>query len=261
MQTPNLTKISLVAFWTILSKEITRILRIWTQSLLPSAISMSLYLLIFGHLIGNRIAHMDGVPYNIFITPGLIMMAVINGAYANVSSSFYLARFQHSLDEILVSPTPNSVFLAGFVGGGIVRGFLLAIIIGLIAIPTSHTHVQHWGLMLVMVLLTACAFSIAGFINGVYAKKFDDIAFIPTFILTPLTYSGCVFYSFSSLPHFGKIITYCNPIFYFVNAFRFSVLGFSDVNVIYTVIAALLINVALFYTALFLLNRGSGIRT
>ena len=220
---------NLVALKTIARREVARILRIWGQTLVPPAITMTLYFLIFGTLIGSRIGQMGGFSYMDFIVPGLVMMSVIQNAYGNISSSFFGAKFGRHVEELLVSPMPNWVILGGYVAGAVLRGLLVGIIVLLIAMLFTSVRIPHPLVTLSTVLLGATIFSLAGFINAVYAKKFDDVAIIPTFILTPLTYLGGVFYSVRVLPDWAEAATHANPIFYMVNAFRYGLLGVSDV--------------------------------
>lgn len=250
-----------VAVITILRKEIARFLRVWTQTILPSAITMTLYFVIFGHLMGSRIGLMDGFAYTQYIAPGLIMMSVITNSYANVTSSFFLAKFQRSIEEILVSPIPNYLILSGFVIGSVLRGLVVGLVVTIISAFFAKLTIHHAGITLLVVLLSSLLFSLAGFVNAIFAKKFDDIAIVPTFILTPLTYLGGVFFSINMLPEFWRVISYFNPILYMVNTFRFGILGISDVNIsiaLMIIIALILIMGAL---ALYLLNKGVGIRT
>lgn len=226
-----------IAFCTILRKEIRRFIRIWAQTLLPSAITMVLYFVIFGHLIGGRIGLMEGFTYITFVVPGLIMMAVINNSYANVVSSFYSAKFTKSIEEMQVSPTPNTVILAGYVCGGVLRGLLVGIIVTALSLLFTDLTLAHPGITLLVVVLTSVLFSIAGLINAIYANSFDDISIVPTFILTPLTYFGGVFYSINMLSDFWQTLSHLNPILYMVNVFRYGILGVSDVNVTGSLVA------------------------
>jgi len=249
-----------VAFKTIFIKEIRRYLRIWPQTLVPPAITMTLYFVIFGALIGSRIGSMDGFSYMEFVVPGLIMMAIINNSYANVVSSFYSAKFHHSIEEMLVSPVSNQVILAGYVMGGVSRGLLVAIVVTCVSTFFTDLSVHNWAVMILVVMLTAILFSLAGFLNAIFANSFDDISIIPTFVLTPLTYLGGVFYSMSLLSDFWQTVSMANPIFYMVNAFRYGVLGVSDINV-WASIMAISIFIAILYTVcITLLNRGTRIR-
>ncbi len=252
---------NLVAFHTIARREVVRILRIWTQTLIPPAITMTLYFLIFGKLIGARIGDMGGYGYMEFIVPGLVMMSIIQNAYGNISSSFFGAKFGRHVEELLVSPAPAWVVLAGYVAGGVLRGLMVGVIVFAIAMIFTRVHVPHPWVMLSSMLLGATIFSLAGFVNAVYAKKFDDIAIVPTFILTPLTYLGGVFYSITLLPEWAQSATYANPIFYMVNAFRYGLLGASDVPLWVAYALMLGFVAALGAFALMLLQRGVGLRS
>jgi len=250
-----------IALMTIVRREVARIMRIWGQTLVPPAITMTLYFLIFGNLIGSRVGDMGGYTYMQFIVPGLVMMSVIQNSYGNISSSFFGAKFQRSVEEMLVSPMPNWVILLGYVAGAVTRGLAVGVIALAIALCFTHLQIRHPLLTVLSVLLGATIFSLAGFINAVYAKKFDDVAIVPTFILTPLTYLGGVFYSVKLLPGWAEAATHANPIFYMVNAFRYGLLGSSDVPV--TVAYALMVGfvVVLTLVALWLLRRGVGMRS
>ncbi|MGH8073068.1 MAG: ABC transporter permease, partial [Lysobacter sp.] len=220
---------NLVALGTVARREIHRILRIWAQTLVPPAITMTLYFLIFGGLIGSRIGTMDGISYMDFIVPGLVMMSIIQNSYGNISSSFFGAKFGRHVEELLVSPMPNWVILGGYVAGAVARGLAVGVIVLAIASLFTDVSMPHPWITLATVLLGAVIFALAGFINAVYAKKFDDVTIVPTFILTPLTYLGGVFYSVKLLPDWAEAMTHANPIFYMVNAFRYGLLGVSDV--------------------------------
>ena len=252
---------NLVALGTVVRREVMRILRIWAQTLMPPAITMTLYFLIFGGLIGSRVGEMDGIKYMDFIVPGLVMMSVIQNSYGNISSSFFGAKFGRHVEELLVSPMPNWVILWGYVSGAVLRGLMVGVIVLIIAMFFTPVRIPHPLVTLTTVLLGATIFSLAGFINAVYAKKFDDVAIVPTFILTPLTYLGGVFYSVKLLPTWAEAATHANPIFYMVNAFRYGLLGTSDVPL--WVAYALMIGfvVALTALALWLLKRGVGMRS
>lgn len=219
-----------IALSTIVRKEVRRFMRIWMQTLLPPAISMSLYFVIFGRLIGDRIGTMGGHSYMQFMVPGLIMMAVVTNSFANVVSSFYGAKFQRYIEELLVSPVSNHTILLGFVTGGVLRGLMVGAIVTGLSLFFSKLHVEHIGVTVAILLLTSLLFSLAGLINAVFANSFDDISIIPTFVLTPLTYLGGVFYSIDELPPFWAGLSQFNPMLYIVNAFRFGLLGHSDVN-------------------------------
>jgi len=250
-----------VAYMTIVVKEVRRFLRIWVQTVLPAAISTSLYFLIFGHLIGERIGDMDGYRYIDFIVPGVIMMAIINNAYSNVVSSFFSAKFQRHVEELLVSPMPNAIILLGFVSGGIVRGLTVGVAVTAVAAVLSDLQVHNLALILLVALLTAALFAIGGFINAVYAKSFDDISIIPTFVLTPLIYLGGIFYSLELLPEFWQGVSLFNPILYMINAFRYGFIGTSDIGLGTAFVIIGLFIVGLYLFALHLLNRGVGVRS
>ncbi len=249
-----------IALLTILRKEIKRFTRIWIQTLLPPAITMVLYFVIFGQLIGGRIGAMGGVSYIDFVAPGLIMMAVITNSYANVSSSFFSAKFQRSVEELLVSPTPNYIILLGYVLGGVARGLAVGLIVTLTSLFFTDLHIQHGFVTFFILLMTAILFSLAGFINAVYANSFDDISIVPTFVLTPLTYLGGVFYSISLLPPFWQGVSAINPILHMVNGFRYGILGVSDVNIGSAFIELSLLVVVLFAAAMYLLKTGKRLR-
>lgn len=219
-----------VALKTIWRKEITRFMRIWIQTLIPPVITMSLYFIIFGNLIGNRIGEMGGVGYMQFIVPGLIMMSVITNSYANVSSSFFGAKFQKSIEELLVAPVPTHVIIAGFVGGGVARGVLVGILVTLVSLFFVPLQIHSWFMIIATLLMTSILFSLAGLLNALFAKSFDDISIIPTFVLTPLTYLGGVFYSLTLLPAFWQAVSKLNPIVYMISGFRYGFLGISDVS-------------------------------
>lgn len=249
-----------IAFYTILRREIRRFMRIWPQTLLPPAITMSLYFAIFGNLIGSRIGEMDGFSYMQYIVPGLIMMSVITNSYSNVASSFFSAKFQHSIQELLVSPTPNWVVLAGYVLGGVARGLCVGLIVTVLSLFFTELHLHHLLLTVLIVLMTAVLFSLGGFVNALYARSFDDVSIVPTFILTPLTYLGGVFYSISLLPEFWQGVSMLNPVLYMVNAFRYGILGVSDIDVVWALVIITAFIVVLSYVGITLLNRGRGIR-
>ncbi len=257
----NLLKVNLVGFGTIVRKEVNRVLRIWVQTIVPPAITMTLYFIIFGSLIGRRIGIMDGVPYTMFIAPGLIMMAVITNSFGNVVSSFFSGKLQHHLEEMLVSPLSVATIIAGFVVGGIVRGLAVAALVTVVAMFFTELRVEHPFITLSVVVLTAMAFSLAGLLNAIFAKNFDQISIIPTFVLTPLTYLGGVFFSISLLSPAWQAVAKINPILYMVNAFRYGMLGASDISigVAYAIIIAA---VVVLYVAVYqLLSRGTGIRS
>ena len=250
-----------VALTTIVRREVHRILRIWPQTLVPPAITMTLYFVIFGKMIGGRIGMMDGLPYIDFIVPGLIMMSVIQNSYGNIVSSFFGAKFQRFVEEMLVAPTPNWVILAGYVIGAVARGLLVGGIVLIVAMCFTSIRVEHPLITLVTLLLTAVVFAFAGFINARFARKFDDVTIVPTFVLTPLTYLGGVFYSVSLLPPLWQGISHFNPILYMVNAFRYGLLGISDVGIGTAMGLMLVFALLLGAYSLYLLKRGTGLRS
>ncbi|EON92333.1 inner membrane transport permease [Marinobacter lipolyticus SM19] len=248
------------AFNTIVIREIRRFTRIWPQTLLPPAVTMTLYFIIFGNLIGSRIGEMGGFDYMAFIVPGLIMMAVITSSYANVVSSFFSMKFQRSIEELLVSPVPNWIILAGYVCGGMARGLGIGLIVTLLSLAFTRLEIHNLPMVVLTVFLTSALFALGGFINAMLATKFDDISIVPTFVLTPLTYLGGVFYSISLLPDFWQGVSMINPILYMVNAFRFGILGVSDVNP-FVALGMILVFIALLTAiSLRMLKRGKGIR-
>ncbi|MDI5933964.1 ABC transporter permease [Halomonas kalidii] len=250
-----------IALWTLVHKETKRFTRIWPQTLLPPSITMTMYFIIFGSLIGSRIGEMDGFSYMDFIVPGLIMMAVITNSYSNVASSFFSNKFQRSIEEMMVSPMPNWVILCGFVLGGMARGLGVGLIVTVVSLFFTRISVAHPLLTVGVVVLTAALFSIGGFINALLGKKFDDISIVPTFILTPLTYLGGVFYSISLLPNFWQGVSMLNPILYMVNVFRYGFLGVSDIPVGWALTAIVAFIAVLFTIALWMLEHGKGIRS
>ncbi len=251
----------IVAFSTIIRKEVVRFCRIWTQTLLPSVITQTLYFVIFGKFIGAQVGAISGISYMSFIIPGLVMMAVINNAFANVVSSFFGAKFQRSIEEILVSPMPHWVMVAGYVAGGTLRGIICGILVFLVSIFFEHPVVHNIILVALFMILTSIVFSLAGLMNGIFAKKFDDVAIFPTFVLTPLTYLGGVFYSIHALPALWQKVSYLNPIFYMINGFRFGFYGISDVNVFLSLGLLIAFAVGLIVINLYLLKKGLGMRT
>lgn len=251
----------IIALITIVRREIIRFFRIWTQTLLPPVISVLLYFIIFGNLIGSRIGQMGGVQYIEYIVPGLIMMSIITNAYGNVVASFFGSKFQRNLEEMQVSPMSNNLILWGYVLGGVVRGVVVGILVTILSTFFAKLLLTNVALIFLVAILTATLFSLAGLLNGIYAKKFDDINLIPTFVLTPLTYLGGIFYSIELLPKFWQAMTYFNPIFYMVNAFRYGMLGYSDVNITTALVIIILFTAALYWYALILLNKGVGIRS
>ncbi|CAI8959445.1 ABC transporter permease [Methylocaldum szegediense] len=251
----------LIAFKTILFKEIYRFVRIWPQTILPSAITTSLYFLIFGTLIGGRVGPMAGMSYVDYIVPGVILMSVITNAYGNVVASFYSTKFQRNIEEMLISPIPNWIILAGYVGGGIARGFAVGGVVGIVGLFFTDIRPAHPGLVASVFLLTAALFSLAGFINAIYANSFDDISIVPNFVLTPLVYLGGVFYSVDLLPDLWRQISLANPILYMINAFRYGFVEISDVDIrtAFFIIGGT-ISILIIWS-LVLLRRGTGLKT
>lgn len=249
-----------VAFTTLVTKEIRRFLRIWTQTLIPPVITMSLYFLIFGNLIGSRIGDMGGFDYMQFVIPGLIMMSVITNSYSNVVSSFFGSKFQHFIEELLVSPVSNTVILAGFVCGGVARGLLTGLIVTVVSMFFSSLSIHSLPITIAVVFFTSILFSLLGFINAVYAESFDDISIIPTFVLTPLIYLGGVFYSIDMLPEIWQTVSQFNPILYVINAFRFGILGQSDINVVVAFSTIIGFTVLAAAYCMHLLNSGKRLR-
>lgn len=255
------TDAMLTAYKTIVTREIRRFMRIWPQTLLPPAVTMTLYFIIFGNLIGSRIGVMGGFDYMAFIVPGLIMMSVITSSYANVVSSFFSMKFQRSIEELLVSPVPNWVILAGYVTGGMSRGLGIGLIVTLLSLGFTQLSIHHLPMVILTVFLTSALFSLGGFINAMLATKFDDISIVPTFVLTPLTYLGGVFYSLSLLPPFWQAVSKLNPIVYMISGFRYGFLGINDVPLAFTM-AVLVAFIAVFYLlSWYLIERGRGLRS
>lgn len=255
------TREKLIALKTIATKEILRFSRIWIQTVLPPVITTALYFIIFGNLIGPRIGQMDGFDYMEFIIPGLIMMAVITNSYANVVSSFYGSKFQRHIEEMLISPVPNYIILIGYITGGVARGLTVGVAVTVVSLIFHPLNIYSLWVMFSMIILTAILFSLAGLINGVFAKSFDDISIIPTFVLTPLTYLGGIFYSISMLPEFWQHLSMANPILYMVNAFRYGFLGVSDISLMTSYAISIAFIVVLYLFSLHLLRKGHGIRT
>jgi ABC-2 type transport system permease protein len=253
-------KLNLVALQTIVRKEVVRVLRIWIQTIVPPAITMTLYFIIFGNLIGRRIGTMDGFDYMQYIAPGLIMMSVITNSYGNVVSSFFGAKFGGHVEEMLVSPMSNATIVIGHVAGGVLRGVLVGILVTAIALFFTDLDVKYPLVTISIVFLSSIVFALAGFINAVFARKFDDISIVPTFVLTPLTYLGGVFYSISMLPEFWQKVSLANPILYMVNAFRYGILGTSDIDISTAYVILIFFTVLLFTACMLLMHRGVGIR-
>jgi len=255
------TRVNWVGYKTIVRKEIMRIVRIWGQTIVPPAMTMALYFIIFGELIGRRIGTMGGFTYMEYIVPGLVIMSVITNAYGNMVSSFFGAKFGRHIEELLISPLPNWVILAGYVTGSLVRGLIVGVVVLLISLFFTHLQVANFLVTISVLVLTAIVFSLAGMVNAIFARKFDDVTIIPTFVLTPLTYLGGVFYTIALLPEFWQRVSVFNPILYMVNGFRFGILGVSDVSLTQTYSVIIIAGVALFTWCMWLLKHGVGLRT
>jgi len=258
--TPHSFYLNLIAIQTLLRKEVLRFTRIWSQTLLPPAITMSLYFIIFGKFIGSQIKQIEGYSYIQYIVPGLIMMSIMTNAYANTASSFFLTKFTRSIEEMLVSPMSSVVILIGFMLGGTLRGVLVGVIVLLVSLLFTSIPIYHLSLVLIMSVLAAMVFSLGGLINAIYAKRFDDISFIPTFVLTPLTYLGGVFYSIQQLPPFWRTVSAFNPILIMVDSFRYGMLQVSDLNIYFGMSLVCLLLIGLFGFAWLLLHKGIGIK-
>ncbi len=254
-------QVNWVGYKTIVRKEVTRILRIWAQTVVPPAITMTLYFIIFGNLIGRRIGEMGGFDYMQFIVPGLIMMAVISSSYGNMVSSFFGAKFGRHIEELLISPLSNWVILAGYVTGALARGMMVGAVVMVVSLFFTRIEVQHPLVTVTVLLMTSVVFAMAGMVNAIFANKFDDIAIVPTFILTPLTYLGGVFYSISLLPEFWQKVSAVNPILYMVNGFRYGILGVSDVPIVWAYVIIIFFGLLLAGLCLWLLDRGIGMRS
>ena len=248
------------AFQTIMIREFLRFIRIWLQTVIPPAITVALYFIIFGELIGSQIGDIDGFSYIDYIVPGLILMSVISNSYANCVSSFFSSKFHKSVEEMLIAPLPNYIIVAGYVSGGMLRGIVVGIVVTAVAMMFTKIQIHSYSTTIIVFILTSILFALGGLINAIYAKTFDDITIIPTFILTPLTYLGGIFYSIKMLPEFWQNVSLANPILYMINAFRYGLLGISDIDLTMAFIIIILFIMALFAFALHLLNKGVGIK-
>lgn len=260
------TKLNWVAYSTIVKKEVNRFMRIWTQTLLPPVITQSLYFVIFGNFIGERIndsngTFENGVSYIQFVIPGLVMMAVITSSFSNVVSSFFGSKFQKNIEELLVSPTPNWVVIAGFVTGGVLRGVMVGAIVFAVSMFFVRPEINNPGMIFLFSVLTAMVFSLGGLTNGIFAKKFDDVQIFPTFVLTPLTYLGGVFYSIERLPEFWQGVSRLNPVVYMIDGFRYGFYGFSDYNVWASLSGLAILTLVLIILNMHLLAKGIGLRS
>ncbi|HKJ65881.1 MAG TPA: ABC transporter permease [Desulfopila sp.] len=252
---------NLISLGSIARKEMTRIFRIWVQTLVPPVITMTLYFIIFGSFIGSQLRDIGGYDYMAFIAPGLIMMAIITNSYSNTVSSFFSTKFQRNIEELLVSPTPSWVIVLGYVSGGMTRGLSVGLLVSLVSLLFVRLPLHSVAHIILFAILTSFVFSLAGMINGIFARKFDDISIIPTFVITPLTYLGGVFYSIGLLPQIWQVISKANPIIYMINGFRYGFLGFSDISVWMGMAMLVLFAILLFSVNLYLLEKGTGIRT
>lgn len=251
----------LISFYTIVRKGVVRIFRIWPQTLLPSVVTSVLYFTVFGNVLGARIGQLNGVDYILFVVPGLVMLAVITNAYMDVATTFFVSKFfSRNIDEILVSPTPPRVIIAGFVASGIIRGSVVGVIVLLVSLLFALPSIAHPLVVFLFLILSSLVFSLAGLINGIYAKSFDGISIIPTFVLTPLVYLGGVFYSIHSLPPLWQHVSLVNPIFYIINGFRFGFLGFADVSVFVSIGVLLALAALLMAANVYYLRTGLGLK-
>lgn len=242
-------------------KETNRYLRIWIQTLVPPVITTSLYFVIFGNLIGDRIGQMEGFSYMEFIVPGLIMMSVITSSYSNVSSSFFSQKFQKNIEELLIAPVPTHVIMWGFVIGGLGRSILVGTLVTIISLFFVPLQVYSWLMVILTLLMTATVFSLAGLLNGIFAQSFDDVSIVPTFVLQPLTYLGGVFYAISTLPPFWQTVSQVNPIVYMVSGFRYGFLGVIDVPIFVTIGILVVFIVILYSICWYLIEKGRGLRS
>ena len=255
------TKEKFVSFYTIVRKDVFRIVRLWPQTLLPSLVTSTLYFLIFGTFLGSRIGHVGDVPYMNFVMPGLVMLAVVTNAFSNVATTFFTAKFfTRNIEEILVSPTPPWVIIAGFVSGGVVRGLMVGVLVMLASLFFGTLVIHNVAVILAFLFITSLVFSLAGLVNGIYAKNFDGISIVPTFVLTPMTYLGGVFYSVAILPEPWQTISHFNPIFYIINGFRYGFLGTSDVSLAASFSVLIALAVLLFLANLYLIKKGLGLK-
>lgn len=253
-------KDNFTAYKTIVIKEILRFSRIWLQTIIPPAVTMGLYFVIFGQLIGSQLNDIDNYTYMDYIVPGLIIMSIITNSYSNVVSSFYSTKFHHHIEELLISPIANFTILAGYVSGGVARGLIVGVVVTLVSLFFTQIHIHSYAITLLIAVLTATLFSLAGLINAIFAKSFDDISIVPTFVLTPLTYLGGVFYSIEMLPEFWQNISLFNPVLYMVNGFRMGMLGVSDASLLTAIIIVTGFIIVLGSICLWLLHKGVGIK-
>lgn len=249
-----------IPYFTMMRNEVVRMLRIWSQTLLPPVVTTSLYFIVFGTFIGSQLAPIDGFNYIQFIVPGLIMMSVITSSYTNTVSQFYFAKWTKTLEEILVSPTPDWVVIVGFVSGGVLRGLVVGVLVTIVSLFFTHLVISHVIVLLASLILTSVLFSLGGLINGIFAKGFDGISIVPTFVLTPLTYLGGIFYSIEQFPQFWQNVSLFNPILYMVNAFRYGFLGITDIS-LWTCFAVLIaFNLLFIGVVVYLFKKGVGFK-
>ena len=249
-----------ISFNTILRKEITRFIRIWPQTILPSIVTVSLYFLIFGAFLGPKIGEVSGFTYMEFVIPGLVMLGVVTNSFSNVASSFFSSKFQKNIEELLISPTPGYVVIAGYAAGGVLRGLIVGTLVAIVAFIFSGISVFSYFIIMAFMAMTAALFSVAGFINGMLAKKFDSITVVPVFVLTPLIYLGGVFYQIDFLPQFWQTVSKINPMFYIISGFRYGFLGISEVNILSSALILLLFTTAFTMLSYYLFKKGYGLR-
>lgn len=249
-----------IGYYTMVRKEVIRILRIWAQTLLPPIVTTTLYFIVFGTFIGSQLQPVSGHTYMQFIVPGLLMMSLITSSYMNTVSTFYSAKWQRTIDELLVSPMPYWVVVAGFVSGGVIRAGIVGVMVAVVALFFTHLTVHSFFIIILAAILTAILFALAGLVNGFFAKSFDAISIVPTFVLTPLTYLGGVFYSVNQLPPFFRDLSLFNPILYMVNLFRYGFLGISDVAPLTAFLVLLAFTVGFLILTLWLFARGTGLK-
>jgi ABC-2 type transport system permease protein len=250
-----------ISFYTILRKGVIRILRIWSQTLLPSLVTSVLYFTIFGKIIGARIGELNGVPYILFVVPGLVMLSVVTNSFMDVASTFFMSKFfSRNIDEILVSPTPPVVIIAGFIASGVVRGMLVGALVMIVSLFFALPSVAHPFVILLFLFLSSLVFALGGLINGIYAKNFDGISIVPTFVLTPLVYLGGVFYSIHSLPPFWQKVSLANPILYIINGFRYGFIGTGDISLLTCVGVLLALTLVLLGANMYFLKQGLGLK-
>ncbi len=251
----------LISFYTILRKGVVRIFRIWSQTFLPSVVTSVLYFAVFGNILGSRIGEFNGVPYILFVVPGLVMLSVITNSYIEVANTFFMAKFfARNIDEILVSPTPPAVIIAGFVASGVIRGMLIGFLVLIVSLFFALPSVAHPLVVFLFLFMSSLVFALGGLVNGIYAKNFDGISIVPTFVLTPLVYLGGVFYSIKSLPAFWQNVSLFNPIFYLINGFRYGFLGFADVPLLTCFLVLLGLALVLLGVNVYFIKKGLGLK-